>query len=130
MLLAAGAGVLLRACGEAGVLRAPQHGRLRVPVTTQSAPTVDAARVWDEFHASLLGFIARRVRDRDSAEDILQEVMLRIHRHAGELERPSAVGAWVYQIARNAITDHYRRAALGTGGCSSSPGRPNPSTSL
>ena len=37
--------------------------------------------------------------------------MLRIHRHAGELERSAAVGAWVHQIARNAIADHYRRAS-------------------
>jgi RNA polymerase sigma-70 factor, ECF subfamily len=72
---------------------------------------VDAAEVWEDFHASLLAFIARRVRDRDSAEDILQEVMLRIHRHAGELERSPAVGAWVHQIARNAIADHYRKAS-------------------
>ena len=73
--------------------------------------SVDAARVFEEFHESLLAFIARRVRDRDTAEDILQDVMLRIHRHAGELQHSSAIGAWVYQIARNAITDHYRRAA-------------------
>ena len=70
-----------------------------------------AEAVWQDFHARLLGFIARRVGDRDSAEDILQDVMLRIHRHAGELERSAAVGAWVHQIARNAIADHYRRAS-------------------
>ena len=83
-----------------------------MPVTSERSRTVDAARVWEEFHASLLGFIARRVRDRDTAEDILQEVMLRIHRHAGELEQPAALAAWVHRIARNAIADHYRRAAL------------------
>ena len=53
-----------------------------------------------------------RVPDRDSAEDILREVMLRIHRHAGELEDSSAVGAWIHQIARNAIADHYRRPVV------------------
>ena len=79
-------------------------------VTRRSEP-LGAEAVWQEFHARLLGFIARRVRDRDSAEDILQDVMLRIHRHAGELERSSAVGAWVHQITRNAIADHYRKAS-------------------
>jgi RNA polymerase sigma-70 factor, ECF subfamily len=73
--------------------------------------TIDAEQVWEAFHDTLLAFIARRVRDRDTAEDLLQEVMLRIHRHAGELDNASAVTAWVHQIARNAITDHYRRAA-------------------
>jgi RNA polymerase sigma-70 factor (ECF subfamily) len=71
----------------------------------------DTVAVWLDFHDRLLGFIARRVPDRDSAEDILQEVMLRIHRHAGELEDTTVVGAWIHQIARNAIADHYRRAA-------------------
>jgi RNA polymerase sigma-70 factor, ECF subfamily len=91
------------------VLRSCARRGLRLPVATHDS--IDAARVWAEFRASLLAFIARRVRDRDTAEDILQEVMLRIHRHAGELEHPSAAAAWVHQIARNAITDHYRRAA-------------------
>jgi RNA polymerase sigma-70 factor (ECF subfamily) len=76
-----------------------------------SAPP-DAEAIWEEFHRRLLGFIARRVRDRDSAEDILQDVMLRIHRHAGELEHSAAVGGWIHQIARNAIVDHYRRAPV------------------
>jgi RNA polymerase sigma-70 factor, ECF subfamily len=73
---------------------------------------LDAEAIWQDFHERLLGFVARRVPDRDSAEDILQEVMLRIHCHAAELERSQAVGAWVHQIARNAIADHYRRAAV------------------
>jgi RNA polymerase sigma-70 factor (ECF subfamily) len=73
---------------------------------------LDAEAIWQDFHGRLLGFVARRVPDRDSAEDILQEVMLSIHRHAGDLERSPAVGAWVHQIARNAIADYYRRAAV------------------
>jgi RNA polymerase sigma-70 factor, ECF subfamily len=72
----------------------------------------DAEAIWEEFHRRLLGFIARRVSDRDSAEDILQDVMLRIHRHAGELEHSGAVGGWIHQITRNAIIDHYRRAPV------------------
>jgi RNA polymerase sigma-70 factor (ECF subfamily) len=81
-----------------------------VSVQRRSGPR-DAAAVWQDFHGRLLGFIARRVPDRDSAEDILQEVMLRIHRNAGDLERSPAVAAWVHQIARNAIADYYRRPA-------------------
>jgi RNA polymerase sigma-70 factor (ECF subfamily) len=72
----------------------------------------DAEAVLHDFQGRLLAFIARRVPDRDGAEDILQEVLLRIHRHAGELENSAAVSAWVHQIARNAIADHYRRAAV------------------
>lgn len=70
-----------------------------------------AEAVWLELHDRLLGFIARRVRSRDDAEDILQEVMLRIHRHSGDLEHTDRVAGWVYRIATNSIADHYRRPA-------------------
>jgi RNA polymerase sigma-70 factor, ECF subfamily len=76
------------------------------------SPRPDAAAIWEEFHRRLRGYIARRVADRAAAEDILQDVMLRIHRHAAELEQTEAIGAWIHQIARNAIIDHYRRAPV------------------
>ena len=81
-------------------------------VSAQRESELDAEAIWQDFHGRLLGFVARRVPDRDSAEDIVQEVMLRVHRHAGDLERSAAVSAWVHQIARNAIADHYRQAAV------------------
>lgn len=85
---------------------------LWVSVSAQrQSELLDAEAIWQDFHGRLLGFVARRVPDHASAEDIVQEVMLRVHRHAGDLERSPAVGAWLHQIARNAIADYYRRAA-------------------
>jgi RNA polymerase sigma-70 factor (ECF subfamily) len=82
-------------------------------MSTTAQPNVpDAAAIWEEFHEGLLGFIKRRVRSREIAEDIVQEVMLRVHRQIGGIERAEAVGAWVHTIARNAITDHYRSASV------------------
>lgn len=82
-------------------------------VSPQGGPVaLDAEAIWQEFHDGLLGFINRRVRSYETAEDILQDVMLRIHRHAGEVERTEAVAAWVHTIARNAIADHYRGASV------------------
>jgi RNA polymerase sigma-70 factor, ECF subfamily len=82
-------------------------------VSASTAPSsIDTETIWREFHDGLLAFIGRRVRSRETAEDILQEVMLRIHRQAAGLETTEAVGAWVHTIARNAIVDHYRRASV------------------
>ena len=64
-----------------------------------------------ELQARVLGFVSRRVRSREDAEDIAQEVMLRIHRHSADLEDVDRMGAWVHRIAANAIADHYRRPA-------------------
>jgi RNA polymerase sigma-70 factor, ECF subfamily len=71
----------------------------------------DPAVAWRELRDPLAGFIARRVADPQDAEDVLQEVMLRIHRHGDELESADRVTAWVHAIARNAIVDYYRRRA-------------------
>ena len=68
-----------------------------------------AETVWVELHDRLLAFVVRRVPTREDAEDILQDVMLRIHRHSGELEHADRVASWVYRIASNAIADHYRK---------------------
>jgi RNA polymerase sigma-70 factor (ECF subfamily) len=77
--------------------------------TGADAPTVEG--VWRELHDQLLGFISRRVRRPEDAEDILQEVMLRIHRHGADLEEVDRVTSWVYRITSNAIADYYRKPA-------------------
>lgn len=54
-------------------------------------------------------FIRSRVEDEAAAEDILQEVFLRIHTRMDTLTDPNRLESWVFQIARNAVIDHYRR---------------------
>jgi RNA polymerase sigma-70 factor, ECF subfamily len=95
------------------MLRRRDRDGTRMPVSArQTAAAPDAEAIWREFHDGLLGFIERRVRSREIAEDVLQEVMLRIHRQADGIQRAERAGAWVHAIARNAITDHYRSAQV------------------
>lgn len=70
--------------------------------------SVGTQHVWDEFHLPLQQFIRRRVSDPTTADDILQEVFLKIHQHIETLSDVKKLEGWVYQITRNAITDHYR----------------------
>jgi len=65
-------------------------------------------QIWQEYHDRLLGFIDRRVSDRSMAEDLLQEVFLKIYSHQDTLKDNSKLQSWVYHIARNVIIDHYR----------------------
>jgi len=83
---------------------------MRLPMTGTTV-AAGAEAVWHDFHDQLLGFITRRVRTHEDAEDILQEVMLRIHRHSSDLEQADRVSGWIYRIASNAIVDYYRRPA-------------------
>ncbi len=80
-----------------------------------SLPTADTLRscrsaeeLWGDFGARLRAFIRGRVSTEEDAEDVLQEVFLKIHRQACSVEDQGKVQAWVYRIARNAIVDHYR----------------------
>ena len=72
---------------------------------------LETERVWQEMHERLLSYIKRRVATADDAEDILQEVFVRIHANLKHLKDTRSVTAWIYQIARNAITDYHRKQA-------------------
>ncbi|HXR66865.1 MAG TPA: RNA polymerase sigma factor SigZ [Ktedonobacteraceae bacterium] len=65
-------------------------------------------QVWDDFHTPLHQFIRRRVADESMAEDLLQEVFLKIHQHVGSLKDAKRLESWIYQITRNIIIDYYR----------------------
>ena len=64
--------------------------------------------LWERYNRQLLAFIRSRVSDDTEAEDLLQEVFVRIHLNLCCLRDLSKLESWVYQITRNAITDHYR----------------------
>lgn len=58
--------------------------------------------------ARLRNFIRRRVPDRSDAEDILQDVFYELV-EAYRLMKPiEQVGAWMFRVARNRITDLFR----------------------
>lgn len=65
--------------------------------------------IYNEFDTRLRNFILHRVSDTATAEDILQEVYIKIHNQIDSLRDMEKLQSWIYQIARNTITDHYRR---------------------
>jgi RNA polymerase sigma-70 factor, ECF subfamily len=65
---------------------------------------------WSLVSAKLKPFIAQRVSP-SGVEDVLQDVFLRMHRGLSALQDEERFGAWVYQIARSAISEHHRTSA-------------------
>lgn len=80
-------------------------------VKTQTPLREAGARAdWTELRARLRSFVARRVADDPSSlDDIVQEILLRLHRGLPHLRESERLDAFAYQVARNAITDHYRK---------------------
>ncbi len=76
-------------------------------MTSSATPTLES--IWVEFAARLGRFIRARVADPATAEDILQDVFVKIQSRLDHLRAPAKLQRWLYLIARNAIIDHYRK---------------------
>ncbi len=63
--------------------------------------------IWLEYHEKLRNFISYRVSE-ETADDILQEVFIKIHSRIDSLKEGVKLESWLYQITRNTIIDHYR----------------------
>lgn len=74
-----------------------------------NAPAPALEQLWSEFANPLRAFLRGRVRNEADAEDLLQEVFLKVHQRIAGLRDTAKIEGWIYQIARNAVVDHYRR---------------------
>jgi RNA polymerase sigma-70 factor (ECF subfamily) len=74
-----------------------------------SRPTPDVVGVITRFRSALYGFIRKRVPNDAVADDLTQEVWLRITKKLGDLRDTRKLEGWLYRIARNVVTDFYRR---------------------
>ena len=67
----------------------------------------DTPIAWSELTQELRRFVSRRLSE--DADDVVQDTLVRIHRHLPELRDDQRLGPWIYRIARNAIVDHHRK---------------------
>lgn len=104
----------------ASFLGDPRLFRRRPSVTNElnRAKQQDPPLAWTELTSRLRPFIQRRVSEND-AEDILQDVLLRMHNGLPKLREREQLAPWMFRIARNAIADHLRKRAR-------NPARPAP----
>ena len=65
--------------------------------------------VYDAIAARLHAYLLRQTRDRVSADDLLQQTLLQMHRHRGTYAAGFPVLPWAFAIARRLYIDDYRR---------------------
>ena len=74
-----------------------------VPATARQDARDDSM---DAVRARLHAFLARRVESPELADDLTQDVLVRLlQRKQDAVENPTA---WLYRVARNVLVDHYR----------------------
>ena len=70
---------------------------------------LDISQIWTEYGSRLRGFLSSRLANDADVEDVLQEILLKTHRRAHTVLDPEKLGAWLFQVARNALVDHLRK---------------------
>ena len=65
----------------------------------------------ERYQTRLLNFVYRIVGDRERAEDLVQEVFIRVHRHLGRFDRSKKFSTWIYTIASNLGKNELRNRA-------------------
>jgi RNA polymerase sigma-70 factor (ECF subfamily) len=69
----------------------------------------DVPGIWLEHQGVVRNFIRKRVPDSDTANDIAQEVLLKMYKFCLSKSGVRNVRSWLLQIARNSIVDYYRK---------------------
>lgn len=67
--------------------------------------------LFERYQGRIYGFFLRRTRSRERAEDLYQELFLRIHRARASYDPERRFSPWLFQIARRLLIDDLRRSA-------------------
>jgi RNA polymerase sigma-70 factor (ECF subfamily) len=110
-------------------MRAVMTSPRAVKKKTAQAPTRPAFHDWDDsrvvaaylagsmrafdelvarYQKRLLNFIYRTIGDRERAEDLVQEVFIRVHRHMRRFDQTKKFSTWIYTIASNLAKNELR----------------------
>jgi RNA polymerase sigma-70 factor, ECF subfamily len=64
--------------------------------------------VWERNEPEIVALLQKEIMDENDADDLKQEIFLKLHRQYmidGQLTNP---GGWLYRVTKNAIADYYR----------------------
>ena len=100
---------------DAATAAANQPSRKQTLLPTRNAanrmkcPETTVEQAWHALSDGLRTFLRRRVPCDADADDLLQDLFVRVHEKIGSLRQSGRMESWVYQLARSAVADFYRR---------------------
>lgn len=68
-----------------------------------------ASLLFERYHKRIFNFLARMTMDRIVAEDLTQNVFMRMIKYRNSYREGARFQSWIYQVARNIFTDHYQQ---------------------
>ena len=75
----------------------------------QKGDSRSAEAIFDHFSGPIYAFFMARIRHKETAQDLTQEVFLKVIKSIEQFDRKSGdFTAWIWQIARNSAIDYFR----------------------
>ena len=71
--------------------------------------------LFERYQGPLFGFLLRLTNDRDTAQDLVQNVFLRVLKYRASYQPTQPFRAWVYQLARHVHADHWQKQPVPAG---------------
>lgn len=65
--------------------------------------------IFDSYHQRVFHYLYRIIGNRDSAEDLVQEVFLKIYKHLPRYREKRKLSSWVFKIAHTTLMDYFRK---------------------
>lgn len=67
--------------------------------------------IWAEYQGLLRRFLASKVNNPHDAEDLLQQILMKVHQGLSNLKDTTSIKPWLLQISNRTIIDYYRKQA-------------------
>ena len=71
----------------------------------------DITEIYKTYHDRVMGYIYARLRSKADAEDLCQDVFMKVHSKLESFDPGKAsISTWIFSITRNSVIDFYRRS--------------------
>ena len=67
-------------------------------------------QLWQEYRHQLRNFLLSKVKNPSDVDDLLQEILIKTYQKLNTVKEADKFSAWLFQIARNTLTDYYRKS--------------------
>lgn len=81
----------------------------RLMEAVKSGDLQHASTLFQRYQKPVFNFLARMTMDRTAAEDLTQNVFLRMIKYRNSYREGHTFQSWIYQVARNVFSDHYQK---------------------
>ena len=70
---------------------------------------MEVVDIWNDFHKELKSYIAKTIHNEVDADDIMQEVFIKIIQNIHKVNKAENLRQYLYGIVRNTINDYFKK---------------------